>query len=112
MKLVIGKEIKPKTAPKDVYRIEIETMEGDADDYHEIDYWADTQEEVLEQYAQYKLLQETDQDGWGELPFWNMWEDYIYYNCDTDWYDSLEEFKVVYYNENGAKFEVKLVEEN
>ena len=112
MKLVIGKEIKPKTAPKDVYRIKIKTMEGDADDYHEIDYWADTQEEVLEQYAQYKILQEINQDMWNELPFWGTWENSICLNCDSGGYDSLEEFKVVYYNENGVKFKVKLVEEN
>lgn len=112
MKLVIGKEVKPKTLPKNVYRIKIETMEGDADDYHEITYWVNTQEEVLDLYAQYKLLQETDQDGWGELTFWNIWKDCIYYNCNNDWYDSLEEFNVVYYNENGAKFKVELVEEN
>lgn len=111
MKLVIGKEVKPKTLPKNGYRIKIETMEGDADDYHKINSWANTEEEVLEIYAQYKLLQEIDQDEWGELPFWNMWEDSIYYNCDSEWYDSLVEFKVVYYNENGAKFKVKLIEE-
>ena len=114
MKLVIGKEVKPKTLPlpKNLYRIEIKTMEGDADDYHKITYDVDTAEEVLEQYAQYKLLQETSQSDWVDLSFWSEWEDSIYYNCDSEWYDSLVEFKVVYYNENGAKFKVELVEEN
>ena len=112
MKLVIGKEVKPKTLPKNVYRIKIETMEGDADDYHKINSWANTEEEVLEIYAQYKLLQETSQSDWVDLSFWSEWEDSIYYNYDSEWYDSLVEFKVVYYNENGAKFKVELVEEN
>lgn len=112
MKLVIGKEIKSKRLLKNVYKIKIETMEGDADDYHEIEYWVDTQEEVLEKYSQYKTLRELNQDVWNVLPFWGMWENSIYYNCNSEWYDSLEEFKVIYYDEAGHKFKVKLVEEN
>ncbi len=111
MKLIIGEEVEPELLPKNLYRIQIETMEGDAADYHKITYDVGTAEEVLEQYAQYKLLQETSQSDWVDLSFWGEWEDSIYLNCDSDWYDSLEEFKVVYYNENGAKFEVKLIEE-
>ena len=112
MKLIIGEEVEPELLPKNLYRIEIETMQEYADDYHKITYDVDTAEEVLEQYAQYKLLQETSQSDWVDLSFWSEWEDSIYYSCDSNWYDSLEEFKVVYYNENGAKFTVNLVEEN
>ena len=112
MKLVIGKEILHKVGFTNVYEIKIETVSVDGMSYDKIVIYKESQEQVLEEYMEYKTLQATPQDSWASLPFWWRWEDGINYNEEDLTYSMLKSFKVKYYDEVGHKFRVKLVEEN
>lgn len=112
MKLVIGKEILHKVGFTNCYEIKIETMSKDGMEYYKMLIYRESQEQVLEEYAEFKTLQETPQDEWATLPFWWKWEEAIKYNDGGGTYASLESFKVKYYDEAGHRFKVKLVEEN
>ena len=112
MKLVIGKEILHKVGFTNVYEIKIETVSVDGMSYDKIVIYKESQEQVLEEYMEYKTLQATPQDSWASLPFWWEWDDGINYNEEDLTYSMLKSFKVKYYDEVGHKFRVKLVEEN
>ena len=112
MKLVIGKEILHKVGFTNVYEIKIETVSVDGMNYDKIVIYKESQEQVLEEYMEYKTLQTTPQDNWASLPFWWEWEDVLVDSVEDCVYASLNSFKVKYYDEAGHKFKVKLVEEN
>lgn len=102
-------------APKSCYVIEVDTMEGDADDYHRFTlYFAENEiEELKERIIQCEVLSlaypngKGGYDGFDELDFFE-------YHFRDDWYcyegcwDSFDGYSVVYYDENSKKFNVDI----
>lgn len=110
MKLTIGKPIKQLKPPKNIFRIVVVTTEGDADDAHTVQIDVCTEDEVLSLYDQYQQISKQDTDEYHHLPFFedSIWQDQIYYNCDSGHYDSMDEFQVTWFNENSIEHTVKL----
>lgn len=111
MKLKIGKPLKQSVPPKNTFRITIETMEGDADDEHLIIIDEKTEEDVLFRYKQWQELCLQDTDCYNKLWFFedSIWQDEIHYNCDSGHYDSLGDFEITWFNEDGIEHSVKLL---
>ena len=109
MKLTIGKPLKQKTPPKNTYRITISTMEGDGDDYHTVVIDTPTDTEVFRLYSEYLQLRKQDTDEYNYLSFFecSVWQDQIHINCDLGHHDSLEDFEVTWFNEDGIEHAVK-----
>lgn len=107
MPVKIGKPIKQPTQLKNTFKVVITTMEGDADDYHTIDILCKTEEDLLQIFSRFNELKRQDEDEWTLTE--GEWTDDIYYNCDSDHYDSMYEFKVTWFNENSIEHTVKII---
>lgn len=110
MKLTIGKPIEQPKPPKNKFRVTVPTTEGDADDEHTVQIDVRTEDEVLHLYEQYQQISEQDTDEYHNLPFFkdSVWQDQIYYNCDSGHHDSLDDFEVTWFNADGIEHHVKL----
>lgn len=109
MKLKIGKPLKSPVPPKNTFRVTIETTEGDGDDEHSVVIDVSTEEEVFNLYKEYQQICKQDTDEYNYLPFFenSIWDDKIYYNCDSGHFDSLGDFVVTWFNETGTEHAVK-----
>ena len=120
MKLTIGPPIVKSKNPVNTYKIVVETMEGDADDYHTVTKLTTSEEEiktimlVLEAIVrvggQPKDLSEF------ERPFFDKTlghdADFIcspsrcWNNSQFDWWDSYQSHRLTYYNNEGVECSV------
>jgi len=112
MKINIGNVITEEQR-KDLFVFEVKTMEGDADDYHEFEMFANKDElkKVKKLIRYLKVLEKSYPngkggcDGFDELDFFEEW-------FEDDWYsyegiiDSFESWKLFFYDENGIKHSV------
>jgi hypothetical protein len=110
MKLVIKKKIKPEY--KNTFLVVIETMEGDADDYHSIEFEAPTEADVFKIITEFRQLEKAgSSEDYSDFDFFEgTWSDSLYYNCDSDWYDEVRDYEVFWYDELGDKYKVKVTE--
>ena len=100
---------------KSKYQVVVSTMTGDADDYHEFSVLFDeNQISDLQQYIIYcEVLQNQYPNGrCGDDDYeLDFFEEYF----SDDWYnhegmeDSMEDYSVYYYDEDGIKYDVKVV---
>jgi len=111
MQLITGKPIAIPKKPKNIFHIVVNTMEGDADDYHTVEIDVPTAADVLKLYEQYQVIKEQDTDEYDQLPFFDgsIWEKAIYFNCDSCRYDELESFIVTWFDENHIEYSVDIV---
>lgn len=109
MELTLKKQKSANTV-KSVYHITVETMEGDADDYHKIKLAVDTEEELKEMIIGLTLLTNAFPRGRGGYDDYcgKFFEEYISEELFSyeGISDSIESFSVKYINENGEKFKV------
>lgn len=97
------------------YQVVVETMTGDADDYHEFAVLFDeNQISDLQQYIIYcEVLQKQYPNGRGGYDDYEL--DFFEEYFSDDWYnhegmeDSMEDYSVYYYDEDGIKYDVKVV---
>jgi hypothetical protein len=113
MKLIC-KEITPPKNPTNLFRFEVKTMTGDADDYHsfiiDVDYGND--KEVEDVFVGLSVLKKCYPHGRGGCDgyFGEFFDDY----CSEDIYadegvcDTIEGFKLFFFDNYGIKFEVSV----
>lgn len=91
--------------------VTIETMEGNAYNYHEITFVCKSESEVVELYEEFaKMVQFGCSESYYNLEFFcPKWSEKLYYNINSEWYDEVRTFSVIWYDENGAKFRCEMV---
>jgi len=91
--------------PKNGYFIEVETMTGDGDDYHNFEIPCENEDEVKSEIIKLEVISKQYPNGRGgydtynELPFWDDFEDWPY-GYDGEIQDELDSFEVYWYNDN------------
>ena len=123
MKITIGNPI-IRDKPKSVYVLTVQTMEGDADDYHEVVKYMTTEDEVKQaililnkiieaRYGANRLDDDTtaafvkclhNDDDW-ESPFWRYEQGWFY---NGDYYDSYKSHELVYFDSVGIEHAVTI----
>ena len=97
--------------PKSTYVVTVDTMQGDADDYHEFEIHTQTLEELREIIIGMQILCNTYPNGGGGEYCGEFYKNYVaedlHYDCNSDWHDSIQSFVVNYFDEQGNKFYVK-----
>lgn len=95
--------------PKSLYVVSVDTMEGDADDYHEFEITTESTDELREIIIGLKILCNAYPNGRGGCDDYcgKFYEEY----CDElysyeGFKDSIQSFFVKYYDENGTEFSV------
>lgn len=108
MQLIIGDKINHKVYTN-MYKVVVTTMEGDADDCHELCWYAQDPEVVIERYKQFLILEGTHNDDYPKLEFFgsSVWED-IYYSEYGDSYDAVQSFTTTYFDEHGNERRVEI----
>ena len=129
-------KIKNTTAKRvKYYEVKVKTMEGDADDYHNVDITFEDDEEgrrlLRECVIACEIISKHYPHGVGggynfykECPYWNKWFSYEpteeyddnivtfgeewHWECDTGTPDSFENYSVNYYDDEGVKHACKL----
>ena len=99
---------------KSKYQVDVSTMTGDADDYHEFSVLFDeNQIRDLQQYIIYcEVLQKQYPNGRGGCDDYEL--DFFEEYFSDDWYnyegmeDSMEDYDVYYYDENSVKYDVSV----
>jgi hypothetical protein len=125
MNLTYKKLKKPKNT--NTYFVKIETMTGDADDYHTLN--VEFNEKFVNQYVDDKdynlrnciiaceILAKQYPRGCGGcdtydgLPYWDVFfadDDEWHYDCNCDRRDTFSSYEVFFYNENGIKHKVEV----
>ena len=100
---------------KSKYQVVVDTMTGDGDDYHSFNvYFDENQISDLQRYIIYcEVLQNQYPNGRGGCDDYEL--DFFEEYFSDDWYhyedmqDSMEDYSVYYYDEDGIKYDVKVV---
>ena len=100
---------------KSKYQVVVDTMTGDGDDYHNFSVLFDeNQISDLQQYIIYcEVLQNQYPNGRGGYDDYKL--DFFEEYFSDDWYnyegmeDSMEDYSVYYYDEDGIKYNIKVV---
>lgn len=120
MKVKINKI--PCDTPKNMFVIDIETMEGDADDEHHIEIHCESEEELRDVIIHAEVMKKCYPSGRGggddyTGPYFEKYfADSIYCN-DWSHTDSIEDYSIVHYDENGimrhvvVDFDEEMIEE-
>lgn len=111
MKILLSEKANEK--PKNIYVIDIETMEGGADDEHHIVWHVKDVEELRDMIIHTEVMMKCYSNGRGGGDeyvgpyFEKYFQDSI--SCDDYGYtDSIESYKIVYYDKNGNEFNVQI----
>jgi len=101
--------------PKLIYRINVETMEGDADDWHNFDIDIKDEETLKEviiycevMAKQYPHGRGGGNDYYDHLDFFDEWFNDEWFYEDGEWMDSWENYSVSYFDENGVEMKVNV----
>ena len=97
--------------PKLLYVVTVDTMEGDADDYHEFEITTESTDELKEIIIGMSILANAYPNGRGGCDEYcgKFYEEYVsgeLYNYEG-FNDSIQSFSVKYYNEKGKEFDVQ-----
>jgi len=113
MKIKIGSRI-AKENPKNIYRITVDTMTGDADGWNDLELDFKDKEEFIKvvRYCEVMALQYQKCGRGGGDGFYDhldFFEDYFneeWYYQDGEWMDSWESFGLTYFDQTGDEFKV------
>lgn len=102
-------KITPENNPlKNCYKLIITTMEGDADDYHELIYVVNTEEELKNLFICFSVAIDLDNkngDAREYMPtFFDEYCEELNFCEYGDNYDQLDSIDIEYYNETSNKF--------
>ena len=99
------------TNPKSLYVVTVDTMTGDGDDDHELRIITKSSDELREIIIGISILYNAYPNGHGGYDDYcgEFYEQYVRDELygEDDAYDSIGNFKVNYYDENGNKFTVE-----
>jgi len=105
--------------PKNVYVFTIETMEGDADDWHNFEIAVDSLEEAKKLIVYCEVMSKQYPNGRGggtgfyeHLDFFDEYFEDEWYYDDGVWMDSWENYSVIYYNVNGEAYKCEITLED
>lgn len=116
---ISNKENNPRKLPKNEYQIVCEAMHGDADQYEDFIFHAKSIEELASIYEEVKRISEVgfgysykaiEESRKNENSIWEDWPRDV--TNDRQTFCELDTFKVVYYDEAGRQFDVKVSESN
>ena len=99
--------------PVSLYVVTVDTMEGDADDYHEFEIFTESVDELKEIIIGMSILCNAYPNGMGGCDSYcgNFFKKYVsdelFYDCSSDNYDSIMSFSVKYYDEASTEFDVE-----
>lgn len=102
--------------PKNIYRFTINTMEGDADDYHSFEIDVNSLKEAKEMIIYCEVMsKQYKKNGRGggsgfydHLDFFDEFFDNEWHYEDGEWMDSWEDYSLVFFNKNGEKFRTSI----
>ncbi len=99
--------------PTSLYVVNVNTMEGDGDDYHDFDIKTESLEELSEIVIGLSILINAFPDGRGGYDDYcgDFYEKYVSDKifCSDGMLDSIQSFCVTYFNENGNNFRVEII---
>jgi hypothetical protein len=100
-----------KENPKSLYVVTVETMEGDADDYHDFEITTKSIDELKEIIIGMAILANAYPNGRGGCDEYcgKFYEEYVSDNLYSyeGFNDSIQSFSVKYYNEKGEEFNLE-----
>lgn len=115
MKVIVGEDPMKLKLIKNMWSIEIETMEGDADDYHRFSLEFEEIEDFKKCLIQCEVLDKQYPNGRGggddynDLDFFEeVFDELWHYACDGQFADSMDGYVPFYYNAAGDKLTVDI----
>lgn len=116
--MTLTKTRKAVQNPKSIYRIKIQTMEGDADgwNYFDINFPDQPNRDKLFEVLRYcEVLKRQYPNGRGggsgfydSLDFFDMWFNELWNYVEGEYMDSMSKYSLVYFDQTGSEFDVEI----
>lgn len=106
--------IEPNIPDISYYEVTIETMEGDADDYHSIEITAETEDELRDIIIHCEIMKRCYPNGRGGGSDYDYIGPYFdkYFSdnlsCKDSVQDAIEDYEIVFHDTEGKQYSVKI----